>query len=165
MKINDKGILVWIAISTAAGILNSVISVFLINPHTVIADVTVLNTLGGFVGTLVALVYTFLLVETGGEWKAARDAKDVDTFVIETKKRMPNSFWYAMGVVTFFLFVVYHLFHYESLIVLIPTHFILGFSIALLIQILVDLDDPATGVINVNVPQEWLEALKNEKNS
>lgn len=157
MTCNNKGIYIWIAISIAAGIFNSAISYFIINHYTSIANETALNTLGGFVGTLFALVYTFLLVETGIEWKATRDAKDKETFLAEANKRMPVSFWYAMGVVTFFLMGVYHLFHYESSLVLIATHFMLGFVIALLIQILKDLDDPITGVINVNVPPEWLK--------
>ena len=161
MKYNRIGLVRWIIISTAVGLANAAVNYYIINPLTVKADETAINTLGGLVCTLFALVYAFVLADTGSEWKAVRDAVrdgNEDLFRREEPKRMPASFWLAVLFVSISVMVIYHLFHYDSTIILVATNTMVGMIIALLLQILNDLDDPITGVINVeNVPPKWLE--------
>lgn len=163
----NTGVIWWMAISTAAGLFNAAVSFYLVNPYTLAADETAINTLGGLVSTLFALVYAFVLADTGSEWKAVRDAirtRKLKTFLIETPKRMPGSFWFAVLFVSFALVVVYHLFHYESVLTLVATHTSVGMIVAMLLLILIDLDDPITGVINVQgVPKSWLKKLKKQE--
>lgn len=143
-----------------AGMVNVAINYYLVNPHTTATNETALNTLGGLVCTLFALVYAFVLAETGSEWKATRDAirdGNKETFLKEVTKRMPGSFWLAVVFVSLCVVVIYHLFHYDSTFILIATHMMVGMIIMLLLQILQDLDDPITGVINVDeIPTDWL---------
>jgi hypothetical protein len=163
-KYDQLGLVRWIIISALAGIANAAINYYIVNPHTVVADETAVNTLGGLVCTLFALVYAFVLAETGSEWKATRDAVrdgNKEVFLKEAPKRMPGSFWLAVVFVSLCVVVIYHLFHYDSTFILVATHMMVGMIIALLLQILQDLDDPITGVINVDeIPAEWLEKEK-----
>lgn len=158
------GVIRWMVISTAVGLLNTAASYYLINPLTIATDETAINTLGGLVGTLFALIYAFVLADIGSEWKAVRDAVragDLKTFLKETPKRMPASFWFAVVFISVLLIGTYHLFHYESLLTLVVAQTFVGMIVAMLLQILIDLDDPITGVINVEeIPNKWLKKLK-----
>lgn len=170
MKKKDQilGIAKMLGMAAGIGVVNVLLAAYIINPLTVStkADEAALNTYGNVVFVIWALLTAWLLVESGSEWKDTKDAvkrHDEEAFMTQIRKRIALSFWVLHGVMSLFAIAAFHLFHYSSPIAMSMIHFGVAFLVALAIEVLADIDDPITGVINVEgIPNEWFDRIKKE---
>lgn len=166
MKKNWQGIALMIAIAGVIGMGNVMLSAYVTNNLTSGAkgDEVAVNTfvLNLFVGWI--FLSAWLLTRADEEWKkvqAAVHSEDEETFLVEAPKKIALSVQVVYWIISVLTVVSFHLFHFESFLVLFSVHFGVGFLVAIMSQVLLDLDDPLSGIINVEgVPDEWLKKLK-----
>lgn len=150
------GMLLW---SIVAGVANALTAAFVTNVLTTGSkgDEVAINTytLNLFVGW--ALFSGLFLIKADEEWKMVAEAvakKNKDAFMLEAPKRIPVSIRALYLLISVLVVLSFHLFHIESIFVLMEIHFGVGFFVLTTILVLWDLDDPLNGVYNVKAPAE-----------
>lgn len=116
-----------------------------------------LNLLVGWV-----LFSAWFLTKADDEWKEVAEAvakQDIKAFMLEAPKRLPTSIRVLYLTISVLVVLSFHLFHIESILVLTEIQFGVGFLVVTTVLVLLDLDDPLKGIINVEAPKEWVEQL------
>lgn len=157
-----------ILIGVTAGIINVLLSL-VINQFTSgnKADEVAISTyaLNLFVGWV--LFSAWFLTKVDEEWKKVQEAiarKDKTAFKIEAPKRIPPSIRALYFMISMLVVLSTPLFHIENVGVLWVIQFGTVFLVVMTIQVMLDLDDPTHGVVNVpNIPEEWLEELNKDR--
>lgn len=127
------------------------------------ADEVAINTyaLNFFVGWV--FFSAWFLAKVDDEWKKTEEAvarKDEPMFLFEASKRIAPSIRVLYLIISGLSVLSFHLFHIGSFLVLAEIQFGVGFLVATTIFVLLDLDDPTKGVVNVpNIPSDWLKKL------
>jgi len=113
-----------------------------------------------FLAVAYALFAAFLFATVWSQWVAVEEAvrvKDRQKFDLHKDKRIPRTAKALLLLFSFFLVGAFYLLSFRHL----ATG---GFSIFAVImviitywQVILDLDDPFTGIWNVEVPKEWRE--------
>ncbi len=163
-----KGLAVMLLKGVLFGIANVLFFVYVMNPMTAgsKAEEVAINTyvLNFFVGWV--FFSAWFLSKADEEWKKVVEAvvkKDFEVFKIEAPKRIALSIRILYLMISALVVLSFHLFHIESLLVLVEIQFGVGFLMATTIMVLWDLDDPIDGVINVpNIPEKWALYLAKE---
>lgn len=156
-----------ILIGIAFGILNVLFFAYVMNPLMTGAkeDEVAVNTyvLNFFVGWV--FFSAWFLTRADEEWKKTQEAvskNDKDAFLLEAPKQIALSIHVLYVLVSALVLFSFHLFHIESTLVLVEIQFGVGFFVAMMYQVLFDLDDPLNGIINIQgtIPPDWLQELK-----
>jgi hypothetical protein len=160
-----RGILTLIFTGVIAGLINVALSALVMNPllseaarEEVVVSTYAINLFVGWV-----FFSAWFLAKADEEWKKVADAvirKNRDEFMIEAPKRIATSIRVLYLLISLLVILSFHLFHIGHSLVLFEIQFGVGFLVMVTILVLWDLDDPVSGVINVqNIPQEWLNEL------
>ena len=155
------------------GILFSLLSFaffwYLINPYNAnfkTAEVAV-NTYALNVFVSWTFFGAFLLLRADEEWKKVDETiteNNLKKFLIEGSKEMAASVKIVYYIISFLVVTSYYFFHYESGIIAFAVIFGTSFLVAIAVMVLMDLDNPIEGLINVpNIPKEWIEKLNQHK--
>src|SRR5438309_2207772 len=169
-KVVWRGLILLFLIGIAAGVLNVLFFMFVMNQLTAggKADEIAVNTyvVDFFVGWV--FFSAWFLARADDELKKAEEAvqkADRETFLVEVPKRIASSIRLLYLVISVLVILSFHLFHIESLLVSSEIQFGVGFLVVTTILVLWDLDDPLEGTIKVSsVPEEWLSELRQKQN-
>ena len=171
MKLKEvwRGLTIVLLIGTAAGVINVLLFTLVMNQLTAGSktDEIAVNTyaLDFFVGWV--FFSAWFLARADEEMKKVEEAvrtADRDLFLAETPKRIALSIRVLYLLISALVILSFHLFHIESPLVFIEIQFGVGFLVVTTILVLLDLDDPLDGVINVSgVPEEWLRELRQKQ--
>lgn len=163
-RIQKTGIIKWLVLSVAFALVNVFLFIAVTNPLSIKADEVAANTgaLNLFVGFIFAS--TFLFWIAGEEFKAVATAvstNDKETFLREAPKRIHLGYWIFYGAIVGFTILSLHQFKIESPMVIFVMEFGIPFVIATALLVIVDMDDPITGVISVaGIKKEWIDELE-----
>lgn len=168
-KQQELGIAKMLGGAATIGIVNALFVAFIINPYSgsLKPDEGVLNTFGQADLVFLALFNAWLLLESYGEWKQTKEAvqkRNKRAFLLEAPKRIAPTYWALDFVISALAVMTFWLYHYSSPVTLGYANFGIAFLVALAITVLKDIDDPITGVINVEgIPPKWLDELEKEE--
>ena len=129
---------------------------------TVFIAITSTYTLNIFVGFI--FFSAFLLMRADEEWKKADEAIQEGNFrksKIEATKQMAPTVKLVYNVICILTVTSFYLFHYTSFLLAFVIVFGTSLLVALLREVIDDLDDPISGFIYIhNIPKRWLEKLQ-----
>lgn len=139
-----------------------------VNPITTKSDEGIVVALFTAIVVVWGLLSAFLYARVDEEWKKTQTAvlqDDFETFRVEAPKRIPRTFQMLYVVVAGITVLTSWGFHIASLITLL-IFFWFNFLVAFVYFVIKDLDDPLSGVVNVEgIPKEWLEKLSEKRNA
>jgi hypothetical protein len=114
-----------------------------------------------FVGWV--LFSAWFLTRADEEWKQVAEAVmngNREGFLSAASKKLPLSIRVLYLGISVLAILSFHLFDFESNLVMTEIQFGAGFLVVTTILVLWDLDHPTDGVINVpDIPVEWMQAL------
>src|SRR5947209_17679958 len=168
-KVVWRGLILLFLIGIAAGVLNVLFFMFVMNQLTAggKADEIAVNTyvVDFFVGWV--FFSAWFLARADEESKKAQEAVqklDRETFMVEVPKRIASSIRVLYLFISALVVLSFHLFHIESPLVYGEIQFGVGFLVVTTILVLWDLDDPLGGVIKVtDMPEEWVRELRQKQ--
>ncbi|HEY1352249.1 MAG TPA: hypothetical protein VGF67_21740 [Ktedonobacteraceae bacterium] len=161
-----RGLSLMLLIGIAAGILNVLLFLFVMNPlladarsEEVAASTYAINLFVGWV-----FFSAWFLARADDEMKKVEEAvhkKDRDAFLLEAPKVIALSIRILYLLISALAILSFHLFHIGNLLVASEIEFGVGFLIVTTALVLWDLDNPLGGAIAVHgIPQEWLHELR-----
>lgn len=148
------------------GLLSFVLFWFLINPYNkdLKTSEVAVNTYALNIFVSWTFLGAFLLLRADEEWKKVDETvakKDFKKFIVEATKEMAMSVKIAYYFISFLVITSYYLFHHETVVSGFSVVFGSSFLVVLMSMVLMDLDNPIEGAINVpNIPTDWKEKLK-----
>lgn len=149
--------------SCAFALIVVLIFYYLINPYTTKADEGVVIGLFQVIMVVWGLLSAFLYSQADEEWKKTQTAVltgDMKTFLVEAPKQIPGTVKILYLIISAIAILSGWGFHLSSPLVLLLLGFF-NFLIAFMYLIILDLDDPMTGVFVIkDIPKSWLEKLK-----
>lgn len=141
------------------GSLSALLAV-VINPHTAIfrADETAVSYLFAFVGVVWGLVTVTVWTRIDEVWKACEMAiqkDDKESFYAQVEIEMDQMMDNVWKLFAFLCIASFHLFHFDSQVLLIVTHFLVATIVSLTVVFIKDRDTPLTGVVNLTTLKHW----------
>lgn len=162
MKSEDLGIISMVLKALTIGLVNLAFYVLVsrnLNSDTKPDEVSI-QSLVGVVFLVWSLFTAWLIGQAAIEWKDTEKAvrtKNRLLFLEEAEKRIPRSVMVLYVIVGIFSLLTLHPFHLSGTLSIIMVHLIPGTIVALAFLVLLDLDDPTSGVINVEkIPDDWI---------
>lgn len=161
-----RGLVRMVAIAVLIAVANSFLAA-LVNYHNreVMTDS---GAVGQFVNLAIvvwALFTAAFYARTDEEWKKVNEAVvkgDEAAFHVEVIKKIGFTFRLLYILISVLLVLSFYFFHMESWYVTVGVHFMAAFLVSMSISVILDMDDPVKGVINVpGVSEEWLKRLPN----
>lgn len=161
-----RGLLVMLLIGLLAGVLNTLLFIFVMHPLLESAkdDEVAVSTyaINLFVGWV--FFSAWFLARADDEVKKVEEAvhrHDKHTFLIEAPKQIPISVRILYLIISTLSILSFHLFYLHSQLVTAEIQFGIGFLVVTTALMLWDLDNPLSGAISVaNIPEEWLVELR-----
>jgi hypothetical protein len=116
-------------------------------------------------GVFYALLTAFVFATVWQQWVSIEDAiktRNKEEFIKHKDKRVPFTVKLLIVIFSFFLIVAFFLISFKNLILGVFSIFVITFILSMYWQVITDLDDPFTGIWNVEVPKEWEKLVKRE---
>jgi Na+/melibiose symporter-like transporter len=164
-----RGLLVMLVIGLVAGVLNTLLFVYVMNPllESAKEDEVAVSTyaINLFVGWV--FFSAWFLARADDEVKKVEEAvhkHDKHTFLVEAPKQIALSIRILYLLISVLVILSFHLFFLHSQIVTAEIQFGIGFLVVTTALVLWDLDNPLSGAISVaNIPEEWLRELEEQE--
>ncbi len=127
--------------------------------HFIQGDETALS--GGtiaFLGVIYALLAAFTTANVWSQWVAIEEAvktKDHQKFLQSKDKRIPGTLKLLLLMLSVFLVVGFYLLYFRNPLPGGFSIFAVTMAVSAVWVVIMDLDDPLTGIWNVEVPREW----------
>ena len=158
-------------IGIAAGVINTLFFIFVMNPLTGGAkdDEVAVSTysINLFVGWV--FFSAWFLARADDELKKVEEAVhkgDKETFLVEAPKVISLSIRILYLLISSLVVLSFHLFHLVNMIVTTEMQFGVGFLVVTTALFLWDLDEPIGGAIGVpNIPPDWLRELREQEHA
>jgi len=171
LKETWRGLTVMLLIGIAAGIINVLFFLYVMNPLTADAkaDEVAVNTyaINLFVGWV--FFSAWFLARADDEHKKVEEAvhkADKETFMLEAPKQIALSIRILYLLISALVILSFHLFHMENLLITSEIQFGVGFLVVVTALMLWDLDNPIGGAISARgIPEEWLQELREKEKS
>ncbi len=169
LKETWRGLLVILVIGIAAGVLNILFFMWVMNPLVTggKGDEVAVNTyaINLFVGWV--FFSAWFLARADDELKKVEEAVqkgDRELFLLAAPKNIALSIRILYLVISALVILSFHLFDMQSLFITGEIQFGVAFLVVTTAQVLWDLDEPVGGAISVRgIPEEWLEELRRRK--
>lgn len=161
-----KGLVIMLFIGIAAGVLNVLFFLYVMNPLLDGAKEDEVAVNSYVVDFFVGWVFfsAWFLARADDELKKVEDAvhkKDREAFLREAPKRIALSIRILFLLISTLVVLSFHLFHIESILVASEIEFGVGFLVVTTALVLWDLDSPIGGAITVShVPEDWMVELR-----
>lgn len=173
MQLKDvwRGLTIMLLIGIAAGIINVLFFIYVMNPLTAGGknDEVAVNTyvINFFVGWV--FFSAWFLSRADDELKKVEEAvhkKDKALFLLEAPKTISLSIRILYLIICFLTILAFHLFRLFSTLVSVEIQFGIGFLVVTTAIFLWDLDEPVGGVVEAKgIPDEWKKELREAKES
>ncbi len=109
-------------------------------------------------GIFYALLTAFVFTTVWQQWVAIEESiktKNKEEFIKHKDKRIPFTVKLLVFLFSVFLILAFFLISFKNIITGVFSIFVISFILFIYWQVILDLDDPFTGIWNVNVPKEW----------
>jgi hypothetical protein len=164
-----RGLSVILLIGIAAGVINTLLFIYIMNPLTEggKADEVAVSTyaINLFVGWV--FFSAWFLARADDELKKVEEAvhkSDKETFMIEAPKQIALSIRILYLLISALVILSFHIFHLESALITNEIQFGVGFLVVTTALVLWDLDNPVSGAISARgIPEEWLKELREKE--
>ncbi|HEU5376513.1 MAG TPA: hypothetical protein VFV38_13815 [Ktedonobacteraceae bacterium] len=173
MQLKDvwRGLTVMLLIGIAAGIINVLFFIYVMNPLTaggkddeVAVNTYVINLFVGWV-----FFSAWFLARADDELKKVEEAVsklDKEAFMVEAPKQIAISIRVLYLLISALVILSFHLFHMESFLITSEIQLGVGFLVVTTALVLWDLDNPIGGAIAApGIPEEWLQELREKENA
>lgn len=166
LKETWRGLTLMLLIGVAAGIINVLLFIYVMNPLTISGkeDEVAVSTyaINLFVGWV--FFSAWFLARADDELKKVEEAVhkgDKEAFLIEAPKQIALSIRILYLLISLLVILSFHIFHLENALITDEIQFGVGFLVVATTLVLWDLDEPTGGAISARgIPDEWLKELR-----